>query len=94
MIALPMRAGGLRLRKAFGYALLSGIPTGIGALIGAALGEISPAVIALCLGFAGGAMLYVVCGDLVPRSKSLYRGRFPVFGGLLGFGLGLLISLL
>ncbi|MBC7765529.1 MAG: ZIP family metal transporter [Hyphomonadaceae bacterium] len=92
-MALPMKAGGMGSAKAAFYTLLSGVPMGVGALCGAVLGEISPAFIAVCLGFAGGAMLYIVCGDLIPESKSLHRGRFSTIGNMIGIILGILIAL-
>ncbi|MBC8006282.1 MAG: ZIP family metal transporter, partial [Verrucomicrobia bacterium] len=75
-IAVPLKAAGVRPIKAFIVTALSGIPMGIGAFCGALLGEVSPLFISICLGFAGGAMLYVVYAELVPESKRLYYGRF------------------
>ncbi len=91
-MALPMRAGGLKKVKVLLYALLAGIPMGVGALIGALLGEISDKIIACCLGFAAGAMLYIVIGDLIPESKSIYKGRISTIGNILGIILGIIIS--
>lgn len=44
---------------------LSGLPTVLGALIGYALGGINEIMLVLSLGFASGAMLYVVFGELL-----------------------------
>jgi len=93
-IAVPMRAGGFSKLKAFAYALLSGLPMGLGALIGAALGSISQNLISLCLGFAGGAMLYVVYGELVPESKRLYLGRLSSIANIMGIICGIIVSIL
>jgi len=62
-------------------------------LAGAALGEISSSFISICLGFAGGAMLYVVYGELVPESKKLYLGRLPSIGNVLGILCGIIVSI-
>ncbi len=91
-MALPMKAGGLANIKILYYTLMAGIPMGIGALIGALLGEVSQQVIAMCLGFAGGAMLYIVCGDLIPESKSIYKGRISTIGNILGIIIGIVLS--
>lgn len=93
-MAVPMRAGGFSSVKAFTLTLLSGIPMGFGALFGAVLGEISRNFISVCLGFAGGAMLYIVCGELVPESKKLYLGRLSSLGNVLGIICGIIISIL
>lgn len=91
-MAVPMRAGGFSKIKAFAYTLLSGVPMGLGALFGAALGEISNLFTAACLGFAGGAMLYIVYGELVPESKRLYLGRLSSLANVVGILCGIIIS--
>lgn len=90
--AVPMRAGGFSKQRSFLLTVLSGVPMGFGALIGAILGDISKVFISACLGFAGGAMLYIVCGGLVTESKRLYRGRLPSLGNILGMVCGILVS--
>ncbi len=92
-MALPMRAGGFSKIKAFAYTLLSGVPMGLGALFGAILGEISDNLTAACLGFAGGAMLYIVYGELVPESKKLYLGRLSSISNVLGILCGIIITI-
>lgn len=92
-MAIPMRAGGFSRLKAFTYTILSGLPMGLGAFLGAALGEISQLFVAACLGFAGGAMLYIVYGELVPESKRLYLGRLSSLGNVLGILCGIIVSI-
>lgn len=92
-VALPMKAGGVSSAKAFLYTLLTGVPMAFGAFVGAALGAISPATVSMCLGFAAGAMLYIVFMDILPESKRQYKGQFSSFGGLLGIICGIIISL-
>lgn len=53
-------------------------------------GTISDGIIAACLSFAAGAMLYIVSGELLPESNKLYSGRFSSIGNILGFILGIL----
>lgn len=92
-MALPMISGGFSKGKAFFYTLLSGLPMGIGALFGALLGGISDSFISACLGFAGGAMLYIVFVELVPESKKIYLGRLSSIGNLLGIICGIIVSI-
>lgn len=92
-LALPLNKGGVSASKTVALAALSGIPTGIGALIGAAIGYISKDVIAVCLAAAGGAMLYVSVGDLIPESKNIYNGRWSAVGNVLGILAGMVIAL-
>lgn len=89
-IAIPLKAGGLSNTKAFLITVLSGVPMGLGALLGAIIGGISKQFIGVCLGFAGGAMLYVVYAELVPESKKLYVGRLSSIGNILGIICGII----
>jgi len=93
-MALPMRLGGFSATKAFLLTVLSGVPMGLGALIGAALGQVSQQFVAICMGFAGGAMLYVVFGELIPESKRIYLGRMSSVGNILGILCGIIITML
>ena len=88
-MGVPMKSGGMKKSKVIFYVVMSGVTTGIGAFFGALVGSISQTVIAMCLAFAGGAMLYIVSGELLPESNNLYKGRFPALGNILGFILGI-----
>ena len=92
-MAIPMKNGGMNPIKVLFYVVLSGITTGIGAFFGALIGGISQSVIAICLAFSAGAMLYIVSGELVPEANSLYKGRVPALGNIAGFVLGMISTL-
>ena len=87
-MAVPMKNGGMKPSKVIYYVFLSGITTGIGALVGAILGGISQEIISICLAFAAGAMIYIVSGELTPESNKLYNGRMTAIGNLIGFLIG------
>ena len=89
-MSVPMKNGGMKPAKVIFYVILSGITTGIGAFFGALIGGISRSVIAICLSFAGGAMIYIVSGELIPESNELYHGRITAIGNILGLLLGIL----
>lgn len=93
-MAIPMKKGGMKPWKVMIYVILSGIATGIGALIGAIIGNISEQVIAICLAFAAGAMLYIVSGELIPESNKLYQGKMTAIGNMFGFIIGLLAMII
>ena len=88
-MAVPMKNGGMKAGKVIFYVVLSGVTTGIGALFGAIVGSISEVVIAACLSFAAGAMLYIVSGELIPESNKLYKGRMTAIGNIFGFLIGI-----
>ena len=68
-MAVPMKNGGMKAAKVIYYVVLSGVTTGIGAFVGSIIGSISETVIAMCLSFAAGAMLYIVSRRTYTRIK-------------------------
>ncbi len=90
-MAVPLKQGGYSKIKVIIYTSISGVTTGIGALIGAIIGNISKEMIGMSLGFAAGAMLYITACEIIPESNMLYKGRASKMGNILGVLLGLLI---
>lgn len=68
-MSIPMKNGGMSAKKVIVYVILSGITTGVGAFFGALVGGISQTIIAMCLSFAAGAMLYIVSRRINTRIK-------------------------
>lgn len=91
-MAAPLKMGGINRLKILIYTILAGIPMGLGAFAGELLGEISSAFICLCLSFAGGAMLYITCGELIPKTQNIYKGRVSTIGMIVGIMCGIVIS--
>ena len=90
-VSVPLISGGMRKWKAVLITACTGIPTILGALLGYALGEIGPLGLTLSLGFASGAMLYVVFGEILPQSILMYHSKLPAFSAIAGILAGLLI---
>lgn len=88
-VAIPLKANNRSLLWIILYTVLAGIPTGLGSFIGAYIGMISNRFITLCLSFAGGTMLYIICDEIIPGAKALHKGRGSSFGVILGFILGI-----
>ena len=77
--------------RAIALTALSGAPTVLGALIGYALGGISDIMLVLSLGFASGAMLYVVFGELLPEAILMWKSKLPAFSLFIGVLAGFLL---
>lgn len=90
-VSVPLISGGMSKPKAVLMTALSGIPTIIGALLGYAIGEIGALGLALSLGFASGAMLYVVFGEILPQAILMYHSKLPSFSAIIGMLVGLFI---
>jgi zinc transporter, ZIP family len=90
-MACPLCAGGMRLRWILFYTAMAGLPMGLGAFIGASLGSISPLILSVSLGFAGGAMLYIIFGELIPGAQNSGSGHAGTFGAVFGTIAGILL---
>ena len=90
-VSVPLISGGMGKVKAVTLTALSGLPTVFGALLGFALGGINDIMLVLSLGFASGAMLYVVFGELLPESILMWRSKLPAFALFLGVIAGFLL---
>lgn len=93
-VSVPLISGGMAKWKAVLVTAASGIPTVIGAILGYLLGEIGSLGLSLSLGFASGAMLYVVFGEILPQSILMYNSKLPAFSVIIGMLAGLLIIFL
>ncbi|MBQ4541790.1 MAG: ZIP family metal transporter [Clostridia bacterium] len=90
-ISVPLVAGGMNKCKATFLSALAGVPTILGSMLGYSLGLISPIWMALSLTFAGGAMFYVVFGELIPEAILMFRSKLPALAILVGFLLGIVL---
>lgn len=90
-VAVPLISGGMPRPKAVALTALCGLPTLFGAWLGFWLGDIGALGLACSLGFASGAMLYVVFGEIFPEAYLIYRSKAPAFAIMLGILVGLVI---
>ena len=90
-VSVPLISGGTSKWAAVGITALSGAPTILGALIGYSLGLLSPLWLSLSLSFAGGAMLYVVFGELLPEAFLIWKSKAPAAMTLVGTLVGLIL---
>ena len=90
-VSVPLISGGMGKTKAVLITAATGIPTTLGALLGFWLGEIGPVGLAFSLGFASGAMLYVVFGEILPQAILMYHSKLPAFSAIVGLLVGLFI---
>jgi len=90
-VSVPLISGGMKKGKAVLLTALSGLPTVVGALLGFVIGELGPVGLALSLGFASGAMLYVVFGEILPQAILMYHSKLPAFSAIIGMLVGLFI---
>ena len=90
-VSVPLISGGMNKFKAVVITALSGLPTILGALLGYLIGDIGAMGLAMSLGFASGAMLYVVFGEILPQAILMYHSKLPAFSTIGGMLVGLII---
>ena len=93
-VSVPLISGGMGRVRAVLLTAACGAPTVLGAWLGIWLGEVGPLGLTLSLGFASGAMLYVVYGEIIPESILIYRSKAPAFAVIAGILLGLVMMTL
>ena len=91
-ISAPLISGGLSKIKTLLLVMITGATTVIGAIAGLLIGGISDLTLALSFAVAGGAMLYVVFGEILPQSIVTNNDRIPAVFALVGIMLGLLFT--
>ena len=90
-VGFPLYIGGLGRAKSLAITLMAGVPMGAGALLGALAGNISFSFLSLSLGFAAGAMLYIVCDELIPDVYRLASAHTAILGITAGILTGMLM---
>jgi len=91
-VSLPLRQAGVSVLKLLAFTFVLALPMGLGTLGGVFFSSLSPAFLDGCVCFSGGVMLYIACGEILPESKEVWRGRLPALGAMAGFALGVLLT--
>jgi ZIP family zinc transporter len=91
-IAAPLLAGGLKKWKVIILTAICGATTLIGGLLGILIGSISDFAIAMSLAGAGGAMLYIVFGEMMPQAIVMTKNRTASIVTLFGIIIGLIVT--
>ncbi len=90
-VSVPLISGGMERIRAVLLTAACGMPTLLGAWLGLWLGDVGPLGLVMSLGFASGAMLYVVFGEIIPESVLLCRSKLPAFAVIVGLMLGMFL---
>ncbi|MFN2363767.1 MAG: ZIP family metal transporter [Halarsenatibacteraceae bacterium] len=83
-VATALGLAGISKNRVLVYTVLAGLPMGLGAFTGGLLGSISPLFLSASLGFAGGAMLYIVYDELIPDCHDRTTGHTAIVGIVAG----------
>lgn len=83
-ISAPLASGGVGPWKTIGLTALAGAATVLGAAFGLLIGGIGAIATGVCMGLAGGAMLYVTFCEILPQATLMEEGRLPAVSMLVG----------
>lgn len=84
-VALPLLGLGYNKWRAIGIATLTGLVEPVGGLLGITMVTIFEPVLPVAMGFAAGAMLFVISEEIIPETHSNGRSRYATFALMLGF---------
>ena len=84
-VAMPLVALGYNKWKAVGLATLTGLVEPIGGLLGITMVTVFKPILPVAMGFAAGAMLFVISEEIIPETHSKGRSRFATFSLMAGF---------
>jgi ZIP family zinc transporter len=84
-VALPLVALGYNKYKAVGIATLTGLVEPVGGLLGITMVTVFEPILPIAMGFAAGAMLFVISEEIIPETHSKGRSRYATFSLMLGF---------
>ena len=92
IISMPLKSGGMKRGKAFGYGVASGIIEPIGAVVTILLAPVIVPALPYLLAFAAGAMLYVVVEELIPSMSEGEHSNVGTIFFAVGFSLMMVLD--
>jgi ZIP family zinc transporter len=84
-VALPLVGLGYNKWKAVGIATLTGLVEPVGGLLGITMVTLFEPVLPIAMGFAAGAMLFVISEEIIPETHIKGRSRYATFALMIGF---------
>ena len=81
----PMLAAGVKPRKTFICAMITGLVEVIGTLLGFFAVSVASAILPFALAFAGGTMLYVISDEMIPETHAHGSERGATYALFVGF---------
>ncbi|CAD6876938.1 ZIP family metal transporter [Methylomonas fluvii] len=84
-VALPLVGLGYNKWKAVAIATLTGLVEPVGGLLGITMVTVFSSILPIAMGFAAGAMLFVISEEIIPETHSKGRSRIATFSLMAGF---------
>ncbi len=84
-VALPLVGLGYNKWRAVGIATLTGLVEPVGGLLGITMVTAFEPILPIAMGFAAGAMLFVISEEIIPETHINGRSRYATFALMFGF---------
>jgi zinc transporter, ZIP family len=84
-VALPLVGLGYNKWRAVGIATVTGLVEPVGGLLGITMVTVFQPILPIAMGFAAGAMLFVISEEIIPETHSDGRSRYATFALMIGF---------
>jgi len=84
-VSMPLRREGMSRLKSFWYGQLSAIVEPVASVIGAVAVILAQPILPYALGFAAGAMVFVVVEELIPESQNSGNTDLATGSAIVGF---------
>jgi len=91
-VAMPLRREGFSRWQSFWYGQLSGMVEPLAGVIGAAVVVVCQPILPYAMGFAAGAMIFVVVEELIPESQRGGHSEWATMGAAIGFALMMVLN--
>ncbi|MCD6571004.1 MAG: ZIP family metal transporter [Deltaproteobacteria bacterium] len=91
-VSIPLRREGISRLKSFWYGQLSGIVEPVAGVIGAAAVILAQPILPYALGFAAGAMIFVVDEEVIPESQRGGNTDLATMGAMAGFAVMMVLD--
>lgn len=85
VVALSLLAEGYSRREAILISLFTGLVEPLGGLVGAGAVSIAQPILPVAMGFAAGAMLFVISDEIIPESNRMGYEKAGTVGVMVGF---------
>ncbi|MBE6602053.1 MAG: ZIP family metal transporter [Ruminococcaceae bacterium] len=94
VIIAPMLAAGVKPKRTFFLAMMTGLIEVVGTLVGYFAVSVASFILPFALAFAGGTMLYVISDEMIPETHAHGHERGATYALLVGFCLMLVTDVL
>jgi ZIP family zinc transporter len=84
-VALPLVSLGYNRWRAVGVATATGLVEPIGGLLGITMVTVFQSILPVAMGFAAGAMLFVISEEIIPETHAKGRSRYATYSLMVGF---------